>query len=163
MTNPANDPKKVAETQARKRIPMSVPQRRLEVPDMPGYHLHWFLDRNVPRAVQAGYEFVDSRQVPILQHGVANPKDTSGNADLGSRVRVVGGTAANGDVEYLNLMKIREEWWKEDRRALEERNAAIIKSIFVDEEILGSEQSSPGDRGAAYVKTALFNRPRKGR
>jgi hypothetical protein len=26
----------------RKRIPMAVPVQKLSVPDIPGYHLHWF-------------------------------------------------------------------------------------------------------------------------
>jgi hypothetical protein len=142
---------------------MSVPQRRLEVSDIPGYHLHWFRDSNIARAIQAGYEFVEDKEVELNQGGVATSKDISGNADLGSRVRVVSGLAADGSTEYLTLMKLREEFWVEDRKQIDARNADIMSAIFRDEQILGSEKVSPEDQGTRYVKTALFNRPaRKG-
>jgi hypothetical protein len=159
--NPANAATTKPE---RKRIPMSVPQRRLEVTQIPGYHLHWFRGENVPRALQAGYEFVEDKEVQLNQLNVGTSKDMNGNADMGSRVRVVAGTAADGNVEHLTLMKIREEWWNEDRKSIEERNASVMSAIFRDEQILGSEKVSPEDQGARYVKTALLNRPvRKGK
>lgn len=154
----------MADDLARKRIPLSIPQRKLEVAPIPGFHLYWFRDDNVERALQAGYEFVDDKEVSLNQHGVATRKEISGNADLGSHVRVIAGTAANGSAEHLTLMKIREEWWKEDQKVLEERNASVLAAIFQDEQIMGSEQLSPEDRATRYVKTALFNRPtRKGK
>ena len=152
--NPAN-----AAAPVRKRVPMSVPQRKLETPEIPGHHLHWFVDRNIPRALQAGYEFVTDREVPINQFGVATDKSISGNADLGSQIRIVGGTAENGGVEYLTLMKLREEWWTEDRKDLEKRNASVLSAIFKDEQVIGSDKVSAEDRGQSYVKQALFNRP----
>lgn len=157
--NPAN--RSAPEKAARKRIPMSVPSRKLEVPPIPGYHLYWFADRNVARAIQAGYEFVEDREVPLNQLNVATSRDISGNSDLGSHVRVIGGTAEGGGVEHLTLMKIKEEWYLEDQQVLEKRNAQIIQAIFRDEQILGSEQVSAEDRGQRYVKTALFNRPKR--
>jgi hypothetical protein len=153
--NPSNR----AEPAPRKRIPMSIPQRRLEVPDMPGYHLHWFIDRNVERAIQGGYEFVDARDVQLNQLGVGTSRGVSGNVDLGSHVRVVGGVGEQGGVEYLTLMKIKEEFWLEDQRALEVKNGTIMSSIFRDEKIIGEDRQSPADQGTSYVKTALFQRP----
>jgi len=151
------------DTAARKRVPMSIPQRKLEVPDLPGYHLHWFLDKNVPRAIQGGYEMVKEDEVPLYQFGVGTDKTISGNADLGTNIRVVGGTGENGHAEHLNLMKIKLEWWQEDQQVLEKRNADTMSSIFQDEHIAGSEKQSASDRGQAYIKTALLNRPtRKG-
>lgn len=148
----------------RKRIPLSTPQRKLQVPDIEGHHTYWFLESNVPAAIQGGYDFVDSQEVSLNAVSVGTPSAVSGNADLGSQVRIIGGTAADGRAESLVLMKIREEWWKEDQRVLEERNASILSAIFKDEKILGSEQVSPEDRGTRYVKTALFGRPtRKGK
>jgi len=148
---------------ARKRISLSIPQRRLEAPEIPGYHLHWFLESNVPRATQGGYEFVDSQDVPIHQRGVGTDTTISGNADLGSRIRILGGIGAEGKAEYLVLMKIKEEWWREDQKVLESRNASVMSAIFQNEEIPGSEKVRPEDQGTRYVKTALFNRPtRKG-
>lgn len=158
--NPAN----AVTPQRRARIPMSVPQRKLEVSEIPGYHLHWFRDDNINRAVQAGYEFVEDKEVHLNQSGVGTSKDITGNSDLGSRVRVVSGTAADGNAEHLTLMKIRNEYWEEDRKAIENRNADVMSAIFRDEQVLGSEKVSAEDRSQSYVKTALFNRPtRKGK
>jgi len=139
---------------SRKRIPLSTPQLRLEVPDVPGFHLHWFVDKNVPRAIQGGYEFVNADEVAINAVNVGTSSNMSGNADLGNHVKVIAGTGEDGKSEHLNLMKIREEWWKEDQKVLESRNTSIIQAIFRDEQVLGS-----GDKSQQYVKKALFNRP----
>lgn len=154
--NPANVP---GPAEPRRRIPMSVPQRKLEVPEIPGQHLYWFLDRNVARAIQAGYEFVDTKDVAATQFGVATHHSIQGSADLGSHVTVIGGTAESGEAEHLNLMKIKLEWWEEDQKVLEARNASIMAAIFRGEQIPGAAQPSPADQGLTYVKTALFNRP----
>ena len=160
--NPANKPEAVPK--ARTRIPMSVPQRRLETPDLPGFHLHWFIDRNIERAQQAGYEFVKRDELSLNQLGVATDRSVSGNADLGSMVRLVGGAAEQGGVEHLTLMKIPLDWWLEDQQKLETRNASIMQAIFKDEKVIGSDRQSAEDRATSYVKTALFQRPtRKGK
>jgi hypothetical protein len=143
---------------------MTTAVRRLEVPDIVGYRLYWFVDRNVPRAIQAGYEFVQADEVSLNQLNVGTDKSLSGNADLGNQVRVVAGTAENGGVEHLTLMKIRQEWWDEDRKVLESRNADVLSGIFRNEAIMGSENVAGPDRDVRYVKTALLQRPtRKGK
>lgn len=156
--NPTVDPTKkdVAE---KRRIPMSVPRRKLEVSDIPGYHLYWFLDQNVAAAQQAGYEFVDESEIELNQHGVGTSRDISGNADLGTLVKVVAGAGAGGRGEMLNLMKIKNEFYLADRKEIEARNAQILNSIFKDEKIMGDESVSAADKGQTYVKQALFNRP----
>lgn len=155
--NPASDRK--PDIAARKRVPMSTPTRKLEAPEISGWHLHWFLDRNVARALRGGYEYVDQDEMPANQFSIAGDKSLSGSADLGSRVTMIGGTAEGGDVEHLVLMKIKEEFWREDQQQIEQRNAAVIQGIFKNEQIMGSERTSAEDKGLRYVKTALFNRP----
>jgi len=160
--NPSfNEAVETAKPATRKRIPMSVPIRKLEVPEMPGWHLHWFLEKNVPRALQAGYEFVDFNEVPTNQTGLGNDVRSSGSADLGDRVRVLSGVTENSHPEYLVLMKLPEEFWLEDRRKIDEINAARMGVIFRGEKILDSEdlKVSSDDQALRYVKTALFNRP----
>lgn len=157
-TNPANNATAV-DTGARKRIPMSIPTRKLEVPELPGYNLHWFLDHNVPRALQAGYEMVDESELPVTQRGVGTDSTVSGNSDLGSHIKVVAGQGEDGKPAYLNLMKIRLEWWQEDQKVLEERNTSVLSAIFRDEKIAGTETVSPADRKQSYVKQALYQRP----
>lgn len=161
-TNPANPstPPKAE----RKRIPMSIPKRKLDVPEIPGYRLYWFLERNVPRALEGGYVFVKDDEVPLNQFGPATDRSLSGNTDLGTNIRIYGGTDVRGNPEHLVLMKIKEEWWLEDHKVLEERNAQILSAIFQNEVVPGSERVSREDQDLRYVKTALLNRPtRKGK
>lgn len=159
--NPANPPEAVTSTgvTARTRIPMSVPQRKLEVPNLPGYVLYWFRDSNVPRALQAGYEFVQRNELPVNQMNVATDKGISGNQDLGNHIRVYGGLDAQNQPEFGTLMKIREEWWREDQAKVANKNAGVLKSIFKKEAIAGDAELTPEDREHRYIKTALFQRP----
>jgi hypothetical protein len=160
-TNPANLPAaelaKAAPT--RKRIPMSVPRRKMEAPEIPGFHLHWFLESNVHAALQGGYEFVDINEVPTNQMGVGNDTTISGSADLGARVKIIAGTGVDNQPEYQVLMKIREEWWQDDQKVIEARNASVLSAIFKEEHIMGSDKVPAEDKNLRYVKTALFNRP----
>lgn len=157
--NPAT---KAAPKAERKRIPMSVPQRKLEVPEIPGFRLYWFLETNVPRAQQGGYEFVDDKDVSLNQFNVGIDKGLSGNSDLGSHVSIFGGRDEQGKPMRLILMKIRQDWFDEDQKVIADRNAAVMGAIFQKEAIMG-EGGAPEDRAQRYVKTALFQRPtRKG-
>jgi hypothetical protein len=148
--NPAN--KTPEAPGARRRIPMSVPLRRLQVPEIPGYHPYWFNEDQVPRAIQGGYEFVEWNEVPVNQRSVATSLDVSGNQDLGSRIRVVSGLGGDNKPIPLVLMKIKREWYEEDRALIAQSNAKQIKGIFRGERILGAEQASAEDQERMYVK-----------
>ena len=129
QVNPANETaKRVTEAT---RVPMSVPQMRLEIPAIPGFHLHWFLGRNVPRAQQAGYEFVQPDEVALNQLGIAADREASGSSDMGTRVSVVAGgfVEGNNEAERLYLMKLRQEWRDKDVAALEARNELIAAAL----------------------------------
>lgn len=161
--NPANAGGAAAEPPARRRIPLSVPRRKLECTPIPGYVLYWFKESNITIAQQAGYDFVDNREVTLNQGVESSSSDLSGNTDLGSRVSVLGGTTERGHPERLVLMKIREDWWREDRKLLDNENAAIIHTIFGGQIVAGDR--GVGDHSQSYVKTsiaqgkgALFNR-----
>lgn len=165
QSNPANDPLAAAKP-TRRRIPLSVPRRKLEIPEgtCPGFVLYWFLNPNVPAAIDAGYEFVLTNEIVLNQTNPANSADSSGNTDLGTQVSILGNKSGeNGEPERLVLMKIREEWWREDRKILDDHNAAIIQAIFPTVgqkgEIAGSGEMSEQDRGLAYVKTNQLLRP----
>lgn len=164
--NPANLPaaELAKEPAVRKRIPMSVPRRKMEAPEIPGFHLHWFLESNVPAAVQGGYDFVNMNEVPLSQQGIGTDTVISGNADLGTQIKVVAGVGVDGRPEYQILMKIKEEWWQEDQKSIEARNASILSAIFKEEHIAGSEKVPAEDKDLRYVKAALYQRPtRKGK
>jgi hypothetical protein len=149
--NPAN---KTTEAEgARRRIPMSVPMRRLQVPAIPGFHSHWFNEDQIPRAIQGGYEFVEYNEVPVNQRTIGSSSDISGNQDLGSRVRIVSGLGSDNKPMPLILMKIKMEWYLEDRALIARRNAKQIQGIFRGEVIPGAEQASAEDQDLMYVQT----------
>ena len=160
-SNPANAEAKPKHD--RIRIPMSVPVRALEVPDIPGYHTHWVKESNIPRALQAWYQFVEDREVPMNQRGVGTDKSISGNTDLGTRISIVSGG------ERLFLMKLAMEEWLSDRKKIDERNAQIMSGIFRGEQIIdsGPNGERQGTTDQRYVdpdrtfnRPALFNRRR---
>ena len=140
-------------TAERKRIPMSVPVQRLEVPDMPGWHLHWFLSTSerLQRAADGGYEFVDEREVKINNVSLGGDSAISGNTDMGSRVSVVSGQEGgkDGQPTRLVLMKIKQEWWDEDQKAVEARNTKVRDALLGG--MIGAEKDSGNDASHRYV------------
>lgn len=162
--NPALNPANKPPAQRPPRIPMGVPKRKLETPELPGYQLHWFLDENVDQAVQAWYEFVDQAELAVNQLNVATSASISGSAGLGSRVRVLAEKSRGGTGQYLNLMKLKLEYAKADQQAVGDSNLAQLQSIFRHEKILttsprgGEVETNSSDTANSYVKTALFSR-----
>ena len=156
--NPANRAGEVVRGE-RKRIPMSTPRLKLQVPDLPGYYLYWHLESKVPQAIAAGYEFVLQDDLPVNQRGIGTDTQISGNADLGSHIRTPAGIGANGEPEYHVLMKLREEWYREDQKANDTRNLSKLEGIFGKGDIAGSEHVSEADKAPRYVKKALIQRP----
>jgi len=165
QSNPANVPGRTSAE--RQRIPMSVPLQKLQVPELPGYHLHWFRgtpDR-IARAQQGGYEFVGDHEVALNNLDLGGESAVSGNTDMGSRVSVISGdeVGRDGQPVQMILMKIRQEWWEEDQLKVEARNeqvAAALRGGQVGAGKAGSE--GPGDIANRYVKQAvnLFTRKR---
>jgi len=149
--NPANRPGKSDE--ARKRIPMSVPVRKLEAPDIPGYHLHWFRgspDR-IARAQDAGYEFVHRDEVKVNYTGIGGSPTASGNTDMGSQVSVVAGEelGPDGQAVRLVLMKIKQEYYEQDQKIAEDRNEQVAAALRGG--MLGAENDRSGDAQHRYV------------
>lgn len=164
--NPANDAVE-PKGNRRARIPMSVAMRKLEVPEIPGYHLHWIKESNVPRAKAAYYEFVEDHEVPINQRNPGMDTELSGNTDLGARVSIAAGIGADSKPERLFLMKLAEEYWIEDRAKIDGRNASMMGQIFRGEKILDKDEVSADIKSTRYVdmdltseKRALFQRRR---
>lgn len=137
----------------RKRIPMSVPVQRLEAPDIPGYHLHWFngTPERLQRALDGGYEFVDERELKINNVSLGGDSTASGNTDMGSRVSVVSGqeVGKDGQPTRLILMKLKQEWYEEDQKAVEARNSQVANSLTSG--AIGAEKERSGDAVHRYV------------
>lgn len=155
QANPA-DQTNIPSVAERKRIPMSVPRTKLSVQEIPGYHLHWIMgtpDR-LMQAEQAGYKFVEKIEVSLSNHTLGSKLTTDGNTDMGSRVSHVAGTevSSDGQAVRLYLMKIKEEWWLEDQKALEadgSRLETVRKSLLGG--LIGAEGQSATDRQQIYV------------
>lgn len=149
--NPANQ-SPVAKGE-RKRIPMSVPVQKLSVPEIPGYHLHWFngTPDRIARAQQGGYEFVDAQEVQVNSVGLGNESTQSGNTDMGSRVSIVGGTEVDpsGQPVRLILMKIKQEWRDQDMKLVDERNDSVADALMGG--LLGAEKDAGNDTNLRYV------------
>lgn len=164
--NPSERPGKPAGE--RRRVPMSVPVQRLAVPEIPGYHLHWFLgtpDR-IQRAEQGGYEFVSDEEIAVNNRDLGGDTASSGNTDLGGRVSVVSGdeVGKDGQPTRLVLMKIRQEWWEEDQKRLEDQNERIAQAIRGGQVGAGrAGGETPADQATRYVKQTdnLFTRKTK--
>lgn len=155
-------PVKLEKTTAeRKRVPMSVPVQKLEVADMPGYHLHWFVNApdRLQRALDGGYEFVDSKEVKVNSVSLGGDSAISGSTDLGSHVSVVSGQeiGKDGQPTRLVLMKIRQEWFEEDQKLVEERSARVADSLLGG--AFGSEKEVAGDASHRYVDKARTQIP----
>jgi len=142
------DAVKSATRSAKARRPMSVPVRRLETTHIPGYHLHWIKEQNLPQAYQAAYVHVTEDEVEINTRNVGVSTIQGATSDLSNRVSVQYG----GDT--LFLMKLEESYYQEDMAALGQRNAEIWQQIFRGEQIAGAVQNNPGDTSNAYVKEA---------
>jgi hypothetical protein len=122
--NPANSAEDKLEVQKemRTRIPMSVPRAKMATPEIPGYHSHWINDYagRVMQAQAAGYSFVNQDEVLISMPGLANDILGTGT-DLGTRVSIVVGKNEDGSPLRAYLMKLGDEFYKEDLLAGQER------------------------------------------
>jgi hypothetical protein len=140
---------------------MSVPVQKLEVPDIPGFHLHWFRGdaARIQRALDGGYEFVEDREVKVNNVGLGNESAKSGNTDLGSRVSVIAGDEIGRDGQPIRLilMKIKQEWYEEDQATVEARNESVAASLRGG--LIGAEKDARGDTQHRYVDKARTTIP----
>lgn len=139
--NPAATPEK-----GFKRIPLSVPQRKLEVPEIPGYHCRWFrgTQTRIAQALQAGYEYVAPEEVKLNNLSLGGDASKTGNTDMGSRVSVVeGGETEGGQAVRLYLMKQKLEYKHEDDAVLAKRNDSVVAALTT-----GFRQGTLGAEGA---------------
>jgi hypothetical protein len=154
QSNPANAPER--QKAGRERIPMSLPQQKLAVPEMSGYHLHWMLGKadRIAQAERAGYTFVTKDEVDKNTMDLAGG-DESGHNDLGSRVSHISGTdEAGGQPMRLYLMKLPLEFWLEDQAKFGKVNENIA-AVMRGERGL----QAPGeDNSNRYVPTGDGNK-----
>lgn len=152
QANPAEE-SNVERLEERRRIPAGAPTLRLAVPEIPGWHLHWFTGKNVPKALDGWYQFVDKSEVQLTQISLGSDLSDEANTDLGNRVsRAAGGFDESGQPERLYLMKIEEKYWLEDQAALVAPGSRIdnIRRAVLQGQV-GMEKSDTDDRSKVYV------------
>ena len=129
--NPSATPGPTA--QDRKRIPLSVPQRKLEVADIPGYHLRWIRGtaQRLAQAERAGYDYVSPEEVQLNDTLLGGDGTKTGSTDLGSRVSVVEGSEVDGggNAIRLYLMKQKLEHYYEDNEIAQKRNDSVADAL----------------------------------
>lgn len=142
----------------RKRIPLSVPQRKLEVPDIPGYHLRWFrgTSTRVAQAQRAGFEFVRPQEVELNNVSLGGDATKAGNASLGDIVAVIEGSEvdAQGQAVQMILMKQKMEHKLEDDALIQQRNDNVRDALvgqLATGQIGAGTTERPEDRAARYV------------
>lgn len=127
------------QTPHRQRVPMGVPRTKLTVPYLvEGYHLHWINDENdrLFSAVQGGYEHVSPTEVG-LPEGAAKIKKLVGRQE-------------NGESLYAYLMKIKQEYYDEDQKALQAQ-----VDVFEDALRRGQSDDSRFNRSSYIPKEGI--------
>ena len=166
-TNPATsfEQKAEVETQRRRRIPMSVPTRKLETPDLPGFHLHWISGEpdRVARASNAGYDFVQEHELPGYRVGFGDEAGIQGNSDLGTRISVVaGGTGSDNQAARLYLMKLPQEYYEEDMAARDAEGQKVVDALRTNPNAQqGDPRNAGGDASNRYIPDMGQNRGAK--
>jgi hypothetical protein len=144
-------------TRSRKRIPMDVPQQRLEVQEIPGWRLYWFKEENVAKAYCDGhYDFVTQEDARLNRITIAGNPRESGNTDLGSGVSIIGGKDADGRPQRLVLMKLPIEFFKEDQAAKMLKNTERLSGVFEGEKIFGEDGEVNDSGQLTYTKDVSF-------
>jgi hypothetical protein len=117
--------------QPRKRIPFGAPRSKLVVPVKPeGYHLHWVNDDagRLFAAQQGYYEFCSPNEVGM--------EDTDGSG----KVKVLVGKNAQNAPLFAYLMKIKLEYYEEDKALISSQQDSF-------EEAIRRGQNSNGEYG----------------
>jgi hypothetical protein len=155
--NPANEKKSEGLSLPKGYRPMSVGQRRLEVPPIDGYHLHWFRGTasNLARAHQAGYTFVDKDEVSLNDFDIAGDGDGDKGTDLGTRVSVISGddvSDSNGQAGRLYLMKCRQELYEHAQGLLGKQVDLTAEALRGGNIGRGQNGEGRGDSANRYLK-----------
>lgn len=140
----------------RTRRPFTNPVGTLSVPEISGYHLHWFRGdaQRIQRASEAGYEFVDGSEVIVNEKRLGSDSAADGNTDMGTRVSVSAGgdLGQDGQPVRMYLMKIRQEWWEKDQKALTAPGSRLegVRQALAHGQV-GAQEQNAEDRAQVYV------------
>lgn len=145
--------------ETRKRIPLSVPQRKMEVPNIPGYFLKWFrgTPQRLNQAERAGFEYVSPDEVDMPDLTLGGDASRVGNTDMGSRVSVIEGGEIDGtgNAVRMYLMKQKMEYRLEDNAISQQQNDRVVDALTAGFRAgriaAGQEGETPDDVARRYV------------
>lgn len=157
--NPANDHEARMLAERGPRLSLNAPQLNLSVPAIEGYHLHWFLETNVPLALRGWYEYVSPGEVTIPDKNIGGRPAGTESEDLGgNRVTQINkGPGADGRPIQFVLMKVRQEYYFDEQRILAERNYSILQQIFRAKMPIRAPNEKQGDFDKRYTKEAVID------
>jgi hypothetical protein len=156
--NPANEHEARMLAERGPRLSLNAPQLNLSVPQIEGYHLHWFLETNVPLAIRGWYEFVNPGEVNIPDKNIGGRPNTESEDLGGNRVTQINkGPGADGRPIQFVLMKIRQEWYHDEQRILAERNYSILVQIFRHKLPIRAEGEKQTDYDKRYTREAVID------
>lgn len=133
--------------------PMSDGQLKLEVPERPGYHRHWFRGDagRIARARQAGYTHVQIGDVQVNNFDLGGDATKDGNSDLGSLVSITsGGTTEDGQPERMYLMECPDEIFEHAQSILAARVDSVAEALRGG--MVGADRDTAGDKDSRYLK-----------
>lgn len=139
------------------RVPMTAPQRKLELPEIPGYRIYWFRGEpgRIQRALRAGYEFIKPEEVDVNNFDLGGDASLSGQGDLGDKVSVAAqdGVGDNGQFLRLYAMKIKIEYYNADQEKYEkDRIDPFVNALVGGRVSTGDGGEQPGDVQHRYRK-----------
>lgn len=136
--------------------PLSVGTMRLEVPERPGWHRHWFRGtrERLLRAQQAGYRFVNSEEADVNNFDLAGDSKAAGSTDLGSRLSVVSGDDIGeaGQPGRLYLMECPEAFYEHAQSLVLEQIDDVANALKGGNVGRGSQGETATDVSNKYVK-----------
>lgn len=156
--NPANVPQPTKAE--RSRIPMTAPQRRLEVGTLPGYHLQWIRgtpDR-IAQAVNAGFLHVRRGEIDVNATGLGSEPLDAGGTDLGENISIIdsaGDVTTGGQPICMYLMKQPQEYHDEDTAIIQSRNDQVVDALTA-----GLTGAGQGSENSDDVATRFVDRER---
>jgi hypothetical protein len=158
VNNPASPVATVFGVTRESRVSMNVPTRKLETPELPGYHLHWFLRTNIPPAIRAGYEYVEVKELPTMDKSIGGRPPGTNTEDLGgAQITHIAGLDEHGKTVELVLMKIRLEWYFDDQKQIAARNRSVLQMIFKRKMAIRAEGESERDYSLRYTREAVID------
>ncbi len=146
--------------------PLTGSTLRLEVPEKPGWHRHWFrgTPARISRAIQAGYRYVDPDDVDVNNFDLAGDSKSAGSTDMGSRVSISSGDGAEADGQpgRMYLMECPEQLFAHAQSFIQNENDRTAEALKGGTIGSGQQGETGKDISNRYIqkgKTSdLFNR-----